>query len=95
MTGLLMRTGISRCFDPSFAVSLQTSTNVQVLKQTSVTPTLCVLTRKDSMSADVLVDIRAMVQIAQVRKPLPCTLNANGVGFCELLGIVSVLREER
>ena len=40
--------------------------NAQILKQTSVTPTLCVTTLKDPTAASVLVDIRVMVKTAQV-----------------------------
>ena len=43
--------------------------NVQVLKQVNVTPTLYVPTLKDPMYADVLVAIRVMGKIAQVKKP--------------------------
>ena len=40
--------------------------NVPPLKETSVTPTLCVTTLKDPMSAAVSVDIRVMVKTVQV-----------------------------
>ena len=40
--------------------------NVQALKRTSVTPTLCVTTQKGPTSVVALVDIRVMVEAAQV-----------------------------
>jgi len=43
----------------------QTLMNVQTLKQTNVTPTLCVTTQRDPTSAAVLVGIREMVETAQ------------------------------
>ena len=45
----------------------QTSMNVRVLKVTSVTPTLCVPTLRDPMSAAVWEDLKEMVKPAQVR----------------------------
>ena len=68
------------------------STNVQVLNQTSATPTPCVPILKDPTAAAVEMDIRAMGELAQV--------NTCFTGFADVLGwskllVYSLLSEKQ